>query len=149
MGEVWLASRDDGLYEGEVAIKTLHPYFSGGVLRDRFLREAQILGRLTHPNIARLLDAGVSRDGGVYLVLEYVRGAAIDAWCDEHKLDVDARLRLFLDVCAAVAQAHANLVVHRDIKPSNILVTEASQVKLLDFGVAKLLEADAGPRAPS
>ncbi len=142
MGEVWLASRDDGLYEGEVAIKTLHPYFGGGVLRDRFLREARILGRLTHPNIARLLDAGVSGDGGVYLVLEHVRGAAIDSWCDERKLTIDARLRLFLDVCAAVSQAHANLVVHRDIKPSNILVTGSGQVKLLDFGIAKLLESD-------
>jgi serine/threonine protein kinase/tetratricopeptide (TPR) repeat protein len=142
MGEVWLATRDDGLYQGEVAIKTLHPYFGGGVLRERFLLEAQILGRLTHPNIARLLDAGTSTDGGVYLVLEYVRGASIDAWSDERKLTVDARLRLFLDVCAAVAQAHANLVVHRDIKPSNILVNGNGQVKLLDFGVAKLLEAE-------
>ena len=142
MGEVWLASRDDGLYEGDVAIKTLHPYFSGGALRDRFLREAQILGRLTHPNIARLLDAGS-------------RGTEASTWCSStcaarHRrlvrrtqARVDARLRLFLDVCAAVAQAHANLVVHRDIKPSNILVTEG-QVKLLDFGVAKLLEAEPG-----
>jgi serine/threonine protein kinase/tetratricopeptide (TPR) repeat protein len=142
MGEVWLATRDDGLYQGNVAIKTLHPYFGGGALRERFLREAQILGRLTHPNIARLLDAGVSTDGGVYLVLEYVSGAAIDTWSDERKLTVDARLRLFLDACAAVAQAHANLVVHRDLKPSNILVTDSGQVKLLDFGVAKLLEAE-------
>jgi eukaryotic-like serine/threonine-protein kinase len=143
MGDVWLASRDDGLYEGNVAIKTLHPYF-GGVLRDRFLREAQILGRLTHPNIARLLDARVADDGTVYLVLEYVRGAAIDSWCDENKLGVEARLRLFLEVCAAVTQAHANLVVHRDIKPSNILVADSGQVKLLDFGIAKLLEAEPG-----
>ena len=143
MGEVWLASRDDGLYQGEVAIKTLLPYFSGGALRERFLREAQILGRLAHPNIARLLDAGSAPDGSVYLVLEYVRGICIDTWCDEQKLTVDARLLLFLDVCAAVAQAHANLVVHRDIKPPNILVTSEGQVKLLDFGVAKLLEADA------
>ena len=142
MGEVWLATRDDGLYQGDVAIKTLHPYFGGGALRERFLHEAQILGRLTHPNIARLLDAGVSADGGVYLVLEYVQGAAIDSWSDERKLTVEARLRLFLDVCAAVAQAHANLVVHRDIKPSNILVNGNGQVKLLDFGVAKLLEAE-------
>ena len=145
MGEVWLASRDDGLYQGEVAIKTLLPHFSGGALRERFLREAQILGSLAHPNIARLLDAGSAPDGSVYLVLEYVRGICIDTWCDEQKLTVEARLRLFLDVCAAVAQAHANLVVHRDIKPPNILVTPEGQVKLLDFGVAKLLEADASP----
>ncbi len=142
MGEVWLARRDDGLYEGEVAIKTLHPYYGGGVLRERFLREAQILSRLTHPNIARLLDAGVAGDGSVYLVLEYVRGVSIETWCDQRQLGVEARLHLFLDVCAAVAQAHASLVVHRDIKPSNILVTDDGQVKLLDFGVAKLTEAD-------
>jgi len=142
MGEVWLATRVDGLYEGQVAIKTLHPYFGAGALRERFLREAQILGRLAHPNIARLLDAGSAADGSVYLVLEYVRGTAIDAWCDERKLGVEARLGLFLDVCAAVAQAHANLVVHRDIKPSNILVTTGGQAKLLDFGVAKLLETE-------
>jgi serine/threonine-protein kinase len=142
MGEVWLASRGDGLYEGRVAIKTLHPYFGGGALRDRFLREALILGRLQHPGIARLLDAGVAADGSVYLVLEYVRGVAIDAWCDQQRLGIEARLRVFLEVCTAVMQAHANLVVHRDIKPSNILVTADGQVKLLDFGVAKLLEAD-------
>ena len=142
MGEVWLASRDDGLYQGQVAIKTLHPYFGGGALRERFLREALILGRLQHPGIARLLDAGVAADGGVYLVLEYVRGAAIDGWCDERKLDVEARLQLFLEVCSAVTQAHSNLIVHRDIKPSNILVAGDGQVKLLDFGVAKLLETD-------
>ncbi len=143
MGDVWLASRDDGLYEGDVAIKTLHPYF-GGLLRERFLREAQILGRLTHPNIGRLLDARVADDGGVYLVLEYVRGAAIDTWCDEQRLDIEVRLRLFVDVCAAVSQAHANLVVHRDIKPSNILVTGEGRAKLLDFGIAKLLETEPG-----
>lgn len=145
MGEVWLARRDDGLYEGEVAIKTLHSYLGGGVLRERFLREAHILGRLSHPNIARLLDAGTATDGSVYLVLEYIRGIAIDQWCDEHRLTIDARLRMFLDVCAAVARAHANLVVHRDIKPSNMLVTDDGRVKLLDFGVAKLLESNAPP----
>jgi tetratricopeptide (TPR) repeat protein len=142
MGEVWLARRDDGLYEGEVAIKTLHPYFAGGALRDRFLREAQLLGRLTHPNIARLLDAGVSADGVVYLVLEYVRGVSIDNWCNTCGLGIPERLRLFMEVCAAVAHAHANLIVHRDIKPSNILVTEDGRAKLLDFGVAKLVEPD-------
>ncbi|MEO8061910.1 MAG: serine/threonine-protein kinase [Pseudomonadota bacterium] len=142
MGEVWLARRDDGLYQGEVAIKTLHPFFAHGAMRDRFLREAQLLGKLTHPNIARLLDAGVA-DGVVYLVLEYVRGEAIDQYCDSRRLALDARLKLFADVCAAVAHAHANLVVHRDIKPSNILVTAAGEVKLLDFGIGKLVEAEA------
>jgi serine/threonine-protein kinase len=140
MGEVWLARRDDGLYDGEVAIKTLHPFFAMGAMRDRFLREAQMLGKLAHPNIARLLDAGVS-DGVVFLVIEYVRGTSIDAYCDEHVLDVDARLALFDSVCVAVAHAHANLVVHRDIKPGNILVTAEGQVKLLDFGIGKLLDA--------
>jgi serine/threonine-protein kinase len=143
MGEVWLARRDDGLYQGDVAIKTLHPYFAHGAMRERFLREANLLGRLTHPNIARLLDAGVS-DDIVYLVLEYVPGEPLDAYCDARSLDVDARLRLFADVCAAVAHAHANLVVHRDIKPSNILVTAAGQVKLLDFGIGKLVENETG-----
>ncbi len=142
MGEVWRAKRDDGLYEGDVAIKTLHPYFAGGSLRERFLREAQLLGRLTHPNIARLLDAGVSPDGLVFIVLEYVDGVSIDVWCDERRLAVGQRLRLFMNVCGAVAHAHANLIVHRDIKPSNILVTQAGEVKLLDFGIAKLVEHD-------
>jgi serine/threonine-protein kinase len=141
MGEVWLAQRDDGLYQGEVAVKTLHPFFAHGAMRERFLREAQLLGKLAHPNIARLLDAGVS-DGVVFLVLEYVRGEALDAYCDARQLGIDARLKLFGEVCAAVAHAHANLVVHRDIKPSNILVTAEGQVKLLDFGIGKIMEPD-------
>jgi serine/threonine-protein kinase len=143
MGEVWLARRDDGIYQGEVAIKTLHPYFAHGAMRDRFLREAQMLGKLTHPHIARMLDAGVS-EGVVYLVLEYVHGEHIDAYCDAHTLGVDARLKLFAAVCAAVAHAHANLIVHRDIKPTNILVTADGRVKLLDFGIGKLVEGEAG-----
>ncbi|HEU5135244.1 MAG TPA: protein kinase [Steroidobacteraceae bacterium] len=141
MGEVWLARRDDGLYEGEVAIKSLHPFLAHGVMRDRFLREAQLLGKLAHPNIARLLDAGAS-DGMVFIVLEYVRGDAIDVYCDARSLDVAARLGIFASVCAAVASAHANLIVHRDIKPSNILVTSAGEVKLLDFGIGKFLEPE-------
>jgi serine/threonine-protein kinase len=147
MGEVWLARRSDGLYEGEVAIKTLHPWFARGALRERFLREAQLLGRISHPNIARLIDAGVSDDGTLYLVLEYVRGVALDQYCDEHQLDVPERLKLFQATCAAVAHAHAHLIVHRDLKPSNILVTAEGEVKLLDFGVATLLEAEASAAA--
>ncbi len=117
MGEVWLASRDDGLYEGQVAIKTLHPYFAGGALRERFLREARVLGRLAHSNIARLLDAGI-HDGVVYLVLEYVQGRPIDVACDEEQLDIAARLKIFVQLCAGVAHAHSSLVIHRDIKPA-------------------------------
>jgi serine/threonine-protein kinase len=143
MGEVWLARRSDGLYQGEVAIKLL--YGSGQPwMRERFAREGQILGRLQHPNIARLLDAGVAADGSLYLVLEYARGLRIDQWCDRQRLDLHGRLRLFLKVCEAVAQAHVQLVVHRDLKPSNILVTTEGGVKLLDFGIAKLLEAEDG-----
>jgi serine/threonine-protein kinase len=142
MGEVWLARRDDGLYEGEVAIKTLHPWFAFGAMRERFLREAQFLGKLAHPNIARLLDAGTA-DGVVYLVLEYVQGQALDEYCDANALGIEQRIRLIQQVCAAVSQAHARLVVHRDIKPGNILVTAAGEVKLLDFGIGKLVEYDA------
>jgi serine/threonine-protein kinase len=111
-------------------------------MRERFLREAQLLGKLAHPNIARMLDAGVS-DGVVFIVLEYVRGEALDVYCDARSLGIDARLKLFADVCAAVAHAHANLVIHRDIKPSNILVNTDGLVKLLDFGIGKLMETDA------
>jgi serine/threonine protein kinase len=147
MGAVWLANRDDGLYEGQVAIKTLHPYFAGGALRERFLREAQVLGRLAHSNIARLLDAGV-HDGVVYLVLEYVVGRPLDVACDEDRLGVSARLRIFQQLCAAVAHAHSSLVVHRDIKPGNVLVNAQGAPKLLDFGIASFYEPEKG-EAPS
>jgi serine/threonine-protein kinase len=142
MGEVWLASRADGLYQGQVAIKTLHPHLSHSRLRDRFAREGRILGALQHPNIARLLDAGADADGTLFLVLEYVEGTRLDQWCDEHRLDLAARLRLFLKVCEAVAHAHGHLIVHRDLKPSNILVDAQGEIKLLDFGIAKLLEGE-------
>jgi tetratricopeptide (TPR) repeat protein len=142
MGEVWLASRDDGLYEGHVAIKTLHPYFAGGALRERFLREARVLGRLAHANIARLLDAGV-HEGVVYLVLEYVQGRPIDVACDEEKLDIEARLKIFVQLCAAVAHAHSSLVVHRDIKPGNVLLAADGAPKLLDFGIANIFDPEA------
>ncbi len=145
MGEVWLASRDDGLYEGHVAIKTLHPYFAGGALRERFLREARVLGRLAHTNIARLLDAGI-HEGVVYLVLEYVQGRPIDVACDEAKLDVAARLKIFMQLCAGVAHAHSSLVVHRDIKPGNVLLTQDGVPKLLDFGIANFFEAGEAER---
>jgi serine/threonine-protein kinase len=144
MGEVWLAHRSDGLYEGKVAIKLLYAGANQPWMRERFAREGQILGRLQHPNIARLLDAGTADDGSLYLVLEYAEGLRIDQWCDGQRLDLRQRIRLFLAVCEAVAQAHTQLVVHRDLKPSNILVTREGEVKLLDFGIAKLMEAEDG-----
>ncbi|MEO8017555.1 MAG: serine/threonine-protein kinase [Pseudomonadota bacterium] len=143
MGAVWLAARDDGLYDGQVAIKTLHPYFAGGALRDRFLREAKVLGRLAHSNIARLLDAGI-HDGVVYLVLEYVVGRPLDVACDEKQLDIAARLGIFAKLCAGVAHAHSSLVIHRDIKPGNVLLTPDGVPKLLDFGIANFYEPEMG-----
>src|SRR6266496_1264293 len=140
MGAVWLAARSDGRFQGQAALKLLNAALVGRAGEERFKREGTILARLTHPHIARLIDAGVSSTGQPYLVLEYIDGRHIDRFCDEERLGVDARIRLFLDVQAAVAHAHANLIVHRDLKPSNVLVTADGQVKLLDFGIAKLLE---------
>ena len=140
MGEVWLARRADGLFETPVALKLMHLHLAQSSARERFVREGRILGELTHGNVGRLLDAGVLPGGQLYLALEYISGERIDRWCDEHKLAVRARVRLFLQVCDAVAHAHAHLVVHRDLKPSNILVTDDGIVKLLDFGIAKLVE---------
>src|SRR3984957_1130534 len=140
MGSVWLARRSDGRFERQAAVKFVNIALAGRATEERFKREGSILGRLTHPHIADLLDAGISSDGQPYLILEYVDGTTIDEYCDQHKLGVEARVRLFLDVLAAVAHAHANLIVHRDIKPSNVLVTTGGEVKLLDFGIAKLLE---------
>lgn len=145
MGAVWLAERSDGRFERRVALKFLNIALAGGGGQERFKREGSILGRLTHAHIAQLLDAGVSAAGQPYLVLEHIDGLHIDRYCDEHKLDVEARIRLFLDVLSAVAHAHANLIVHRDIKPSNILVSAEGQVKLLDFGIAKLLDDEGQP----
>ena len=143
MGGVWLARRNDGRFEGYTAVKLLNPGLVGRAGEERFRREGSFLARLTHPHIARLLDAGVSSFGQPYLVLEYVDGEQIDRFCDARGLDVEARVRLFLDVLAAVAHAHANLIVHRDIKPSNVLVGGDGRVRLLDFGIAKLLEDEA------
>ena len=140
MGTVWLAHRSDGRYEARVAIKFLNLAFFGAGGVERFRCEANALGRLTHPNVARLIDAGITASGQPYLVLDYVEGVAISSWCEMRALDARARVRLFLDVLAAVAHAHAKLIVHRDLKPSNILVTAEGHVKLLDFGIAKLLD---------
>ena len=140
MGMVWLASRADGLYERKVALKLLRPGLADPNLRLRFSREREILARLAHPNIARLLDAGIGSEGQPYLALEYVQGIPITDYCQAYGLSVETRLKLFLQVCDAVSHAHANLIVHRDLKPSNILVTPTGEVRLLDFGIAKLLD---------
>ncbi len=145
MGSVWLAERSDGRFEGRVAIKFLNLALIGRGADQRFRREGAVLARLTHPAIARLLDAGSTSTGQPYLVLEYVDGRPIDGYCDEKRLGVPERIRLLLEVMAAVSHAHQNLVVHRDLKPSNILVTGDGRPKLLDFGIAKLLESDTGP----
>jgi serine/threonine protein kinase len=140
MGTVWLARRSDGRYEGKVAVKLLNLALLDAVGAERFRREGTVLARLSHPNIARLLDAGLNAAGQPFLVLEHVQGERIDHYADAHRLPPEARVRLFLDVLAGVAHAHANLIVHRDLKPSNILVAPDGTVKLLDFGIAKLLE---------
>lgn len=142
MGTVWLAERSDGRFERRAAVKFLSIALPEKSAAERFRREGAVLARLSDPNIAKLLDAGVTDSGQPYLVLELVEGLPIDQFCDNHRLDVRARVRLFLDVLAAVAHAHANLIVHRDIKPPNVLVSKDGEVKLLDFGVAKLLDEE-------
>jgi hypothetical protein len=142
MGTVWLAHRSDGRYQGRVAVKLLNLALLDPVGAERFRREGTLLARLTHPNIARLIDAGVSAAGQPYLVLEYVDGHRIDAFVENRKPMLSERICLFVQVLDAVGHAHANLIVHRDLKPSNILVTRDGSVKLLDFGIAKLLDAE-------
>ncbi|MDP9178706.1 MAG: serine/threonine-protein kinase, partial [Gemmatimonadota bacterium] len=143
MGAVYLAERSDDQYRKEVALKVL-PRWSGGDRRrlQRFLEERQILATLDHPGIARLLDGGVTVDGQPWFAMEYIDGRPIDKYCDDLRLSVEERLKLFCDVCSAVQYAHRNLVVHRDLKPSNILVSADGRVALLDFGIAKLLAED-------
>jgi serine/threonine-protein kinase len=140
MGQVWMAFRDDGMYQRRVALKLLRPGLADPNLRLRFTRERQILARLEHANIARLLDAGATQDGQPYLALEYVDGDPITDWSQRRQPPLAQRLALFLQTCDAVSHAHANLIVHRDLKPSNILVTALDDVRLLDFGIAKLLD---------
>ena len=145
MGSVWRARRSDGRFEGEAAIKLLRSGLFDAALQERFRREGAILARLHHPGIAQLLDAGISEHGQPYLVLELVHGERIDLWCNARELGVRARIELFCQVLDAVAAAHGQLVIHRDLKPSNILVDEAGRVKLLDFGIARLMGDEAAP----
>ena len=141
MGVVYLAVRDDDAFRKQVAIKLVWPGLSQ--ITERFRQERQMLADLEHPHIARLLDGGTTAEGWQYLVMEYVEGVALTEYCQQHNLSVRARLDLFLDICAAVQHAHQRLIIHRDLKPSNILVTAEGQVKLLDFGIAKALDASA------
>ncbi len=142
MGEVYLAVRSEAEMSREVAIKLLRREFCHGDLLQRFEQERRLLANLDHPNISRFIEGGTAEEGTPYLVMEYVDGLPIDRFCDEQCLSIPERLELFLTVCAAVGHAHANLVIHRDLKPSNILVTAGGAVKLLDFGIAKVLASD-------
>jgi eukaryotic-like serine/threonine-protein kinase len=152
MAEVWMAQRDDGAFQRTVAIKLLFRN-AGSSERDgfaqRFARERDILASLDHPHIAGLHDAGVTPTGQPWLALEYVEGETLTRWCDAQRLGIEARVRLFRQVLMAVQHAHANLVIHRDLKPGNILVTAQGEVRLLDFGIAKLMEPEGGPQAES
>ena len=140
MGAVYLAARADEQYESQVAIKLVRPGLDTEFILRRFRRERQILARLEHPNIARLLDGGTTSDGTPYIVMEYVEGASwITGYAAAKHLSVEDKLRLFLPVCAAVAHAHRYFVVHRDLKPGNILIDATGTPKLLDFGISKLL----------
>lgn len=143
MGSVWLAQRSDGLLQRPVALKLPRSTAARPELAERLARERDLLAALTHPNIARLYDAGIDSGGQPFLALEVVQGVRIDEHCSLMKLDVPARLRLFLQAARAVAHAHSQLIVHRDLKPSNLLVDRSGQVKLLDFGIAKLLGDEA------
>jgi tetratricopeptide (TPR) repeat protein/predicted Ser/Thr protein kinase len=142
MGTVFLVERADGQYEQRGALKLVHAHAAAADAHQRFARERRILASLDHAHVARLLDGGQTEDGRLYFVMEYVEGRQIDRFCDEERATIDRRLELFQQVCAGVQHAHDRLVVHRDLKPSNILVTNAGDVKLLDFGIARLLSAD-------
>ena len=146
MGSVWLAERADGAFKRSVALKLPHVDWTGGTV-ERMARERDIVAGLEHTNIARFYDAGVDERGRPFMALEYVEGLHIDVYCREHRLSVEERLRLVLDVAKAVTHAHSRLVVHRDLKPGNILVTPEGAVRLLDFGIAKLLEGESAADA--
>jgi eukaryotic-like serine/threonine-protein kinase len=147
MGAVYLAERADGQFEKQVALKLLPLGLGVGTARERFLAERHILAQLEHPGIARLLDAGVADDGTPFFVMEYVPGEPITRYCERRRSGLEERIALFLQVCEAVEYAHRNLVVHRDLKPGNVLVGNDGRVKLLDFGIAKVLEAGSAGEA--
>jgi len=147
MGSVWLASRADQEYHKKVAVKMVKRGMDSAEILRRFRMERQVLARLDHPNIARLIDGGSTAEGSPYLVMEYVEGTPINQYCESHQSTISERLNLFRNVCAAVQYAHSNLVVHRDIKAGNILVTKDGTPKLLDFGIAKLMDTDFSPSA--
>jgi serine/threonine-protein kinase len=142
MGSVFLAERADGQFEQKVALKIIKPGMNSNEIIKRFLSERQILARLQHPNIAKLLDGGLTDDNLPYFTMEYVEGEPIDEYCDKNNLSVEERLKIFITVCSAIQYAHHNLVIHRDIKPSNIMIKKDGTVKLLDFGIAKVLSED-------
>src|SRR5262245_42843651 len=135
MGSVYEAERDDEHFKQQVAIKIIKRGMDTDFVRDRFLRERQILASLDHPHVARLFDGGATPDGLPYFVMEFVAGEPITTYCRRHQLSVNEKLKLFLKVCPAVQYAHQKLVVHRDLKPSNILITDDGAPKLLDFGI--------------
>jgi len=141
-GAVYEAERDEEQFQQQVALKIIKREVDTDFVRDRFLRERQILASLDHPHVARLFDGGATPDGLPYFVMESVAGDSITAYCRRRKLSVNEKLKLFQKVCSAVQHAHQKLVVHRDLKPSNILITEEGAPKLLDFGIAKLLSTD-------
>jgi len=147
MATIYRGDREDATFEHQVAVKLMRSGMASEAMLGRFQEEQRILASLNHPNVAQLFGGGVTEDGQPYIVLELVDGEPLDTYCDTKRLGIGDRLRLFQSVCEAVEHAHSRLVVHRDLKPSNILVTEDGTVKVLDFGVAKLLEADADPGA--
>ena len=146
MGQVYLAERNDGIFEQEVALKLPHSSFNNQMLQ-RFENERQILAQLTHNNIAHLLDGGKTHNNQPYIAMEYIKGKNIDKYCTDIVPNLNQRLELILQICSAVTFSHQQLVLHRDLKPSNIIVTNIGQVKLLDFGIAKLLDLDEEEKA--
>ncbi len=147
MAEVYLAERADATFDKQVALKRIQPGLNNASVVSRFHAERQALANLEHPNIARLIDGGSAEDGRPFLVMEYVDGSRLDEHCDDKQASIEDRLRLFLDVCGAVHFAHQNLIVHRDLKPANVFVNDQGVVKLLDFGIAKFLDADSAGAA--